>query len=86
MRLWVQEEVKQLLGEDEPSLVEFILDSLSKLSKRDGGDPTSEPGDRKSKVVADLEPMLVDETGPFVDALWTVLVKSTNTHERRDVK
>jgi RNA-binding protein 25 len=63
---WVREKVKALLGEDEPSLVEFVGDALA-----------SKPA-AAAALVADLEPMLGDETGPFVDELWRVLARETN--------
>ena len=67
---WVREKVKALLGEDEPSLVEFVSDALA-----------SKPASA-AKLVALLEPMLGDETGPFVDELWRVLARETT--ERPD--
>ena len=63
---WVRERVKALLGEDEPSLVEFVGDALA-----------AKPA-AAAALAADLEPMLGDETGPFVDELWRVLARETN--------
>ena len=58
---------KARLGEDEPSLVEFVSDALA-----------SKPASA-AKLVALLDPMLGDETGPFVDELWRVLARETTT-------
>ena len=64
---WVREKVRALLGEDEPSLVEFVGDALA-----------SKPA-AAAALAALLEPMLGDETGPFVDELWRVLARETTT-------
>ena len=62
---WVTGKVKSLLGGDEPSLVEFIIQKLRDAKPR------------ATDLITDLESMLEDEAEPFVVELWRVLIEET---------
>ena len=61
---WVSKKVAELLGEEEPSLVEFVVEKVGEhLSAKD--------------MVSELEPVLDNEAEPFVIKLWRMLIYET---------
>ena len=61
---WVSKKVAELLGEEEPSLVEFVVEKVGEhLSAKD--------------MVGELEPVLDNEAEPFVIKLWRMLIYET---------
>lgn len=61
---WVSKKVAELLGEEEPSLVEFVVEKVGEhLSAKD--------------MVSELEPVLDDEAEQFVIKLWRMLIYET---------
>ncbi len=57
---WVGEAIAELLGEEEPGLVELVMEKV-------GERPT------KATMVAALEPVLDAEAEAFAEKLWAVL-------------
>ena len=57
---WVGEAIAELLGEEEPGLVELVMEKV-------GERPT------KAAMVAALEPVLDAEAEAFAEKLWAVL-------------
>ena len=60
MERWVGEAIAELLGEEEPGLVELVMEKV-------GERPT------KATMVAALEPVLDAEAEAFAEKLWAVL-------------
>jgi len=61
---WVSKKVAELLGEEEPSLVEFVVEKVGEhLSAKD--------------MVSELEPVLDNEAEQFVIKLWRMLIYET---------
>ena len=61
---WVNKKVAELLGEEEPSLVEFVVE---KAGEHLGA----------AAMVDELEPVLDTEAEPFVIKLWRMLIYET---------
>ena len=61
---WTRRRVAQLLGEEEPALVELVLEKTDERLSADA-------------MVEALEPMLDAEAEPFVLDLWRVILKET---------
>ena len=61
---WVTKKVTELLGEEEPSLVEFVVEKAAEHLSA-------------SAMVEELEPVLDTEAEPFVIKLWRMLIYET---------
>ena len=61
VRKWIAKKTTELLGEEEPALVDFIADKLADAPAPDA-------------LAADLLPVLDDESRAFVLNLWRVLI------------
>ena len=61
---WTRRRVAELLGEEEPALVELVLEKTDERLSADA-------------MVEALEPMLDAEAEPFVLDLWRVILKET---------
>lgn len=58
---WVSKKVTELLGEEEPSLVEFVVEKTAEHLPA-------------AAMVEELEPVLDTEAEPFVIKLWRMLI------------
>lgn len=64
---WISKKIKDLLGVEEPSLVDFVVDKLRERSPA-------------AKVFEELHAIVDEEAGPFVLKLYRMVIYETEKY------